>query len=99
MDARANNLARPPGAVDKDRDAVRISSSNSVHGEDRTLSIAVEGWENSKMKKKRTRIKIDNGSSSMTTKAVDGYREPKQGTHPHQIPEARSRVADAYGFR
>ncbi|XP_042002360.1 uncharacterized protein LOC121751632 isoform X1 [Salvia splendens] len=99
MDARANNLARPPGDVDKDRDAVRIPSSNSVQGEDRTLSIAVEGWENSKMKKKRTRIKIDNGSSSMRAKAVDGYREPKQGTHPHQIPEARSRVADAYGFR
>ncbi|KAL1531346.1 hypothetical protein AAHA92_34033 [Salvia divinorum] len=99
MDALANNLERPAVAVDKDRDAVRISSSNSVQGEGRTLSIAVEGWESSKMKKKRTRIKIDNGASSMTTKAVDGYREPKQGTHPHQIPEARLRVADAYGFR
>ncbi|XP_057766538.1 uncharacterized protein LOC130986986 isoform X2 [Salvia miltiorrhiza] len=99
MDARANHLARPPGSVDKDRDAVRISSSNSVQGEDRTLSIAVDGWENSKMKKKRTGIKIDNAASSMMTKAVDGYREPKQGTHPRLIPEARSRVADVYGFR
>lgn len=95
MDARANR----PGTLDKDRDTVRISSSNSVQGEDRTLSVAVDGWENSKMKKKRTSIKIDNAASSMTTKAVDGYREPKQGAHTRLIPEARPRVADAYGFR
>ncbi|KAL1547797.1 hypothetical protein AAHA92_16109 [Salvia divinorum] len=99
LDARANILARPPASMDKDRDAVRISSSNSVQGEDQTISIPVDGWEISKMKKKRTGKKIDNAGSSMTTKAVDGYREPKQGTHPRLIPEARSRVVDAYGFR
>ncbi|XP_042055505.1 uncharacterized protein LOC121800028 isoform X1 [Salvia splendens] len=99
MEARANILARPPATMDKDRDAVRISSSNSVQGEDQTISIAVDGWEISKTKKKRTGKKVDNAGSSMKTKAVDGYREPKQGTHPRLIPEARSRVADAYGFR
>ncbi|XP_047946627.1 uncharacterized protein LOC125192981 isoform X2 [Salvia hispanica] len=99
MDARANILARPPATMDKDRDAVRISSSNSVQGEDQTISIAVDGWEISKMKKMRTSKKVDNAGSSMKTKAVDGYREPKQGTHPRLIPEARSRVADSYGFR
>ncbi|XP_042051001.1 uncharacterized protein LOC121796265 isoform X1 [Salvia splendens] len=99
MEARANILARPPATMDKDKDAVRISSSNSVQGEDQTMSIAVDGWEISKMKKKRTGKKVDNAGSSMKTKAVDGYREPKQGTHLRLIPEARSRVADAYGFR
>ncbi|KAH6779118.1 hypothetical protein C2S52_010355 [Perilla frutescens var. hirtella] len=98
-DARANNPGRPPGTVDKDRDVARISSSNSVQGEDRTLSIAVDGWESSKMKKKRTGIKPDHAASSLPTKAIDGYREPKQGTHPRLLPEARSRLADAYGFR
>lgn len=98
-DARANNPARLPGTVDKDRDVIRTPGSNSVQGEDRTLSIAVDGWENSKMKKKRTGIKQDNTASSITTKAVDGYREPKQGTHPRLLPEARSRLADSYGFR
>lgn len=99
MEARANNPARPPGSVDKDRDAVRMSSSNSVQGEGRTLSVAVDGWENLKTKKKRTGVKVDNAASSVTTKAVDGYREPRQGTHPRLLPEARARVADAYGFR
>lgn len=85
--------------MDKDRDVIRTPGSNSVQGEDRTLSIAVDGWENSKMKKKRTGIKQDNAASSITTKVVDGYREPKQGTHPRLLPEARSRLADSYGFR
>lgn len=85
--------------MDKDSDVIRTPGSNSVQGEDRTLSIAVDGWENSKMKKKRTGIKQENAASSITTKAVDGYREPKQGTHPRLLPEARSRLADSYGFR
>lgn len=99
MDARANNPTRPPGTVDKDRDVVRLSNSSAVQGEDRTLSIAVDGWENAKMKKKRTGIKLDVAASSVTTKPVDGYREPKQGMHPRLPPEARSRLADAHGFR
>ncbi|KAK4415716.1 hypothetical protein Salat_2679000 [Sesamum alatum] len=53
-DIRANNSSRPSGTVDKDRDVVRLSNSGAVQGEDRTLSVAVDGWENSKMKKKRT---------------------------------------------
>ncbi|KAI3443604.1 hypothetical protein Pfo_000269 [Paulownia fortunei] len=98
-DVRANNPTRPSGTVDKDRDVVRLSNSSAVQGEDRTLSVAVDGWENSKMKKKRTGIKLDAAASSVMTKPVDGYREPKHGMHPRLPTEARSRLTDAHGFR
>ncbi|KAK4396886.1 hypothetical protein Sango_1525200 [Sesamum angolense] len=98
-DIRANNPARPSGSVDKDRDVVRLSNSGAVQGEDRTLSVAVDGWENSKMKKKRTGIKLDVAASLMATKPVDGYREPKQGMHPRVPNEARSRLTDLHGLR
>ncbi|KAK6120390.1 hypothetical protein DH2020_045870 [Rehmannia glutinosa] len=99
MDVRANNPMRPSGTVDKDRDLGRLSNSSAVQGEDRSLSVAVDGWENSKMKKKRTSIKLDAAASSLMTKPVDGYREPKQGTHLRLPTEARSRLIDAHGFR
>ncbi|XP_011093773.1 uncharacterized protein LOC105173644 isoform X2 [Sesamum indicum] len=98
-DIRANNPARPSGSVDKDRDVVRLSNNGAVQGEDRTLSVAVDGWENSKMKKKRTGIKLDVAASLMATKPVDGYRESKQGMHPRLPNEARSRLTDLHGFR
>lgn len=85
--------------MDKDRDVVRISNSTAVQGDDRALPVAVDGWENSKMKKKRTGIKLDAAASSMTTKPVDGYMESKQGTHPRLPTEPRSRLTDAHGFR
>ncbi|PIN19839.1 hypothetical protein CDL12_07461 [Handroanthus impetiginosus] len=99
MDVRANNPARPSGTVDKERDVIRLSNSSDVQGEDRTLSVAVDGWENSKMKKKRTGIKLDVAANSVAAKPVDSYRETKQGTHPRLPTEARSRMTDAHGFR
>ncbi|KAL7096014.1 hypothetical protein ACP275_10G058400 [Erythranthe tilingii] len=95
-DVRAHNFIRPSGAGEKDREVVRLSNSTAVQGEDRTLSVAVDGWENSKMKKKRTGIKLDASASSMTAKPVDGYRETKQGTLPRLPTEARSRLTDAH---
>ncbi|KAG8376183.1 hypothetical protein BUALT_Bualt09G0036700 [Buddleja alternifolia] len=96
---RANIPARPSGTMDKDRDAVRLSNGSAVQGEDRTLSIAVDGWENSKMKKKRTGIKPDVAACSMTTKPVEGYREAKQGMQPRFSTEIRSNLSNAHGFR
>ncbi|KAL3642899.1 hypothetical protein CASFOL_013714 [Castilleja foliolosa] len=99
IDVRANNSTRSSGGVDKDRDIVRLSNSSAVQGDDRSLSGAVDGWENSKMKKKRTGIKLDAAANSMMTKPVDGYREPKQGMHLRLPTEARTRSIDAHGFR
>ncbi|CAA0821409.1 Unknown protein [Striga hermonthica] len=99
MDIRANNPSRPSGSVDKDRELVRFSNVSAAQGDDRSLSVAVDGWENSKMKKKRTGIKLDAAGSSMMAKPVDGYREPKQGMHLRLTTEPRSRSIDAHGFR
>ncbi|GER34365.1 hypothetical protein STAS_10566 [Striga asiatica] len=99
MDARANNPSRPSGSVDKDRDIVRFSNGSAAQSDDRSLSVAIDGWENSKMKKKRTGIKLDSACSSMMAKAADGYREPKLGMHLRLTTEPRSRSIDAHGFR
>ncbi|XP_073289815.1 uncharacterized protein [Primulina huaijiensis] len=96
---RASTPSKPPGTMDKDRDVVRLSNSSVVQGDERSLSISVDGWEKAKMKKKRTGIKPDVTLSSMTTKPVDGYRETKQGMQPRLPTEARSRLNDSHGSR
>lgn len=100
MDARTNALARPSGAVDRDREILRLSNGGAVQGEDRTLSIGVDGWEKSKMKKKRSGIKPDISPSIVSAKPNDGYREPKQGMQQRLVTDARSRLNnDSHGFR
>ncbi|KAG8367198.1 hypothetical protein BUALT_Bualt16G0047700 [Buddleja alternifolia] len=99
MDVRAHSPARPSGTKDKERGVVRLSNSSAVQGDDRTLSIAVDGWESPKMKKKRTGIKLDIATSSMTSKPVDVYRVSKQGMQPRLSAKARPRLTDAHGFR
>ncbi|CAK9177122.1 unnamed protein product [Ilex paraguariensis] len=99
MDVRANTPTRPSGNVDRDRELVRAPNSGAVQCEDRTLSIGVDGWEKSKLKKKRSGIKPDGAPSALTMKPVDGYREPKQGTQPRLLADARSRLNDTHGFR
>ncbi|KZV50855.1 hypothetical protein F511_27621 [Dorcoceras hygrometricum] len=96
---RASTPSKPSGTMDKDRDAVRLSNSSAVQGEERSLSISVDGWEKAKMKKKRTGIKPDVSSSSVTTKPIDGFRETKQGMQPRLPTEARSRLNESHGFR
>ncbi|KAK9274643.1 hypothetical protein L1049_021894 [Liquidambar formosana] len=100
MDVRTNALARPSGAIDREREMLRLPNSGAVQGEDRTLSISVDGWEKSKMKKKRSGIKPDVSPSTVSTKPVDGYREPKQGMQQRLVTDARSRLNnDSHGFR
>ncbi|XVF88811.1 hypothetical protein PTKIN_Ptkin19aG0081500 [Pterospermum kingtungense] len=99
MDMRNNALVRQPGNADRDREMVRVSNSGAVQGEDRTLSSG-DGWEKTKMKKKRSVIKPDGSPSMVSTKPIEGYREPKQGMQQRPITDARSRLNnDSHGFR
>ncbi|XP_059633157.1 uncharacterized protein LOC132275956 [Cornus florida] len=98
-DTRAITPARASGSMDRDREILRHPNSGAIQGEDRTLTIGVDGWERSKMKKKRSGIKPDVSPSRMTSKPVDGYREPKQGMQPRLFTDARSRLNDSHGFR
>ncbi|KAK9948021.1 hypothetical protein M0R45_003610 [Rubus argutus] len=99
MDVRSNTLVRPSGAVDRDREMLRLASGGAVQGEERNLSIGVDGWEKSKMKKKRSGIKPD-VSPMVTSKPVDGCREIKQGMQQKPVNDVRSRLNnDSHGFR
>ena len=100
MDVRGNAPVRPSGAADRERDALRLANSCGVPGEDRSLSIGVDGWEKSKMKKRRSGIKSDVSSSSQSTKPVDSYDEVKQQLQQRPVSDARSRMnKDSHGFR
>ncbi|XP_044471639.1 uncharacterized protein LOC123200517 isoform X2 [Mangifera indica] len=99
MDVRSNALVRPPGSVDRDREMLRLANSGSVQGEDRTLSISVDGWDKSKMKKRRSGIKPETSQSFVSPKPTDGYREPKQGLQQRPVTDARSRINESHSFR
>ncbi|KAK6944791.1 hypothetical protein RJ641_025893 [Dillenia turbinata] len=99
MDVQANALARPSGAVDRERELLKVASHSAVQSEDRSVPIGVDGWEKSKMKKKRSGIKPDVSSGLGSTKLVDGNREPKMGMAQRVGPDARSRLSDSHGFR
>ncbi|CAI9765948.1 unnamed protein product [Fraxinus pennsylvanica] len=99
VDPRANTPARPTGVMDKDREILRFPNSGVINGEDRTSSLTVDGWEKSKMKKRRSGIKTDATASSTVMKSADGYRESKQVMQPRLPTDARSRMSDSYGVR
>ncbi|XP_013598527.1 PREDICTED: uncharacterized protein LOC106306446 isoform X4 [Brassica oleracea var. oleracea] len=88
MDVRSNAIVR--AAVDRDKDTMRMANHNAVQGEDRS-SIGTDGWEKSKMKKKRSGIKTDGPSSLASNKAVDGYQDLKQGI-PKPAGDSRLRL-------
>ncbi|KAK6941351.1 hypothetical protein RJ641_026728, partial [Dillenia turbinata] len=99
MDVRSNALARPSGAVDRERELVKAANSSTVQSEDRSLPVGVDGWEKSKMKKKRSRIKPDVSPSLASVKSDDGIREHKLGIAQRVAPDARSRLSDSHGLR
>ncbi|CAN4096749.1 unnamed protein product [Withania somnifera] len=96
-DVRANTPTRTAGTIDRDRESLRFPNGSTIQGEDHTPSVAVEGWEKLRMKKKRSGIKTD-ATSSMMAKPIDGPREPKQGVQPRLPSDSRSRFTDT-GFR
>ncbi|KAL0426838.1 UNVERIFIED_CONTAM: hypothetical protein Slati_2858600 [Sesamum latifolium] len=98
VDARASTPARPPGTMDMSSDVIKVSNSSTVQGVDRTLSVSLDGWENSRMKKKRTGKKPNAAPSSVATKPVGGDSEAKQAMQPRFSSRARSRLTDAYAF-
>lgn len=101
MDARSNTISRPSGAVDREKEMVRLANTGTVQSEDRTLALG-DGWEKSKMKKKRSGIKLDVATittSGPTKLPNDGYREQKQGMQQRLAIDTRSRLNDSHGCR
>jgi len=99
MDVRNNCIVRQSAAVDKDKEIMRVGNHNAVQGEDRT-STGIDGWETSKMKKKRSSINADCHPNLASNKVVDGYRDLKQGIQQKPTGDSRSRVnGDSNMFR
>ncbi|GJY52295.1 hypothetical protein Tco_0443142 [Tanacetum coccineum] len=101
VDVCPNAPARSSVSVEKDRESIRGPTSNSVQDEDRALPIVADGWKNAKMKRKRSVKKADAASStsSVSSKSNDGYRGPKQGIYPRNLPDSMSRPTDTLGSR
>ncbi|KAM7276024.1 hypothetical protein ACFE04_017890 [Oxalis oulophora] len=95
MDARNSLFVRPSGAIDRDRELLGFA-----HGEERPMSIGVDGWEKAKLKKKRSGIKPELSSGMVSPKPIEGYSEPKQGMQQRLATDARSRLnGDSHVFR
>ncbi|CAN0839271.1 hypothetical protein LINGRAHAP2_LOCUS2527 [Linum grandiflorum] len=100
VDVRSNALLRTPGTADKDREAPKLATNGTVQVDERTLPVGVDGWEKTKMKKKRSGIKPAVSSASVSTKPCDLYRDPKQGLQQRAVSDGRSRLnGDGHGFR
>ncbi|KAG4932329.1 hypothetical protein JHK87_046331 [Glycine soja] len=100
MDVRTNSLVRPSGTVDRDKEKLRIANNGVVQSEERTLPIGGDGWEKSKMKKKRSCIKLDGSPSTTLTKPVNTFQETKQGMQQRLATDSRSKLSnDSHSFR
>ncbi|KAJ1439883.1 hypothetical protein SESBI_02105 [Sesbania bispinosa] len=100
MDMRTNSLVRPSGTVERDKEMLRIVNNGAVQGEERALPIGGDGWEKSKMKKKRSGIKPDGSPSPALTKPVNIFQESKQGMQQRLATDARSKLNnDSHSFR
>ncbi|CAJ2649915.1 unnamed protein product [Trifolium pratense] len=101
MDVRTNSLVRPPGTVDRDKEKLRIANNGVVQSEERSLPIVGDGWETSKMKKKkRSCIKLDVSPSTALNKPVNGFQETKQGMQQRLTTDSRSKLSnDSNSFR
>ncbi|XP_013652737.2 uncharacterized protein LOC106357608 isoform X1 [Brassica napus] len=92
MDVRSNSVVRQSAAaVDRDKEIMRLANHNAVQGEERT-SLGIDGWEKSKMKKKRSCIKTDCHPNLASSKVVDGYRDLKQSTQQKSMGDSRTRL-------
>ncbi|CAJ1975779.1 unnamed protein product [Sphenostylis stenocarpa] len=99
MDIRTNSLVRPSG-TDRDKEMLRIVNSSSNQGEERTLPVGGDGWEKSKMKKKRSGIKPDGSPNTALTKPVNLFQETKHGMQQRLATDTRAKLSnDSHSFR
>ncbi|XP_043706101.1 uncharacterized protein LOC122655817 isoform X2 [Telopea speciosissima] len=96
-----NGLARPPVAMERDKETYRLANNGAVQSEDkdRTLSIGVDGWDKSKTRKKRSGIKSDASMSTVLTRNIDGDRESKRTVQQRLVTDARLKLSNVHGFR
>lgn len=97
MDVQTNNTARTSSPLERDKDMLK--SASQLVENDGAISAVADGWERSKLKKKRSVIKSDASSSSGLSRSQGGEREVKRGMQPKLGIDARRRINHANSFR
>ncbi|XP_052181780.1 uncharacterized protein LOC127794587 isoform X2 [Diospyros lotus] len=95
---RTNTPARSSECMGGDREELRLPINVAAQDEEQTLSIGLDGWEKSKMKKKQSRIKSDASPSMMTIKPTNRSRELKQDVQPRLPADVQLRLNGVRGF-
>lgn len=101
IDGRANGTARPSVPVDRDKDIYKHVNGSTTPPEERgrALPTGVDGWEKSKMKKKRSVIKSDTSVTASLDRSVEGDREPKPAMQQKLTSHVRPRLNNTHGLR
>ncbi|PKA51890.1 hypothetical protein AXF42_Ash008119 [Apostasia shenzhenica] len=96
----ANGSSRTSGLLERDKDMLRPSNSGGAQMDEneRPFSTGSDGWEKSKMKKKRSLIKSDASTSLGLVRPQGPDQEPKRGMQKLGI-DSRPRVNYAHSIR
>ncbi|KAL5728677.1 hypothetical protein ACHQM5_001732 [Ranunculus cassubicifolius] len=97
IDARANTLSRSYAPNENDREISGLVGASQSEDKDLPISDSVDGWEKSKVRKKRSGIK--SSRSTVLNRLVDGDLESKNNTQQKPSNNVRSRRSTSHGFR
>ncbi|KAK8956210.1 hypothetical protein KSP40_PGU019238 [Platanthera guangdongensis] len=100
MDFQANGTTRTSGPLERDKDMLKAinGAAAQLTENDGAFSAVPDGWERSKLKKKRSIIKSDT-SSSCLARSQGGEREVKRGMPQKLNTDARPRNNHTHSFR
>eukprot|EP01018_Ginkgo_biloba_P012311 Gb_07255 [translate_table: standard] len=100
-EGRPNNVSRPYGVTDREKDLFRSANAGLGQSEDkdRTLPTGSEGWDKTKLKGRRSGIKSDVSAGTVANRTLDGEREHKRGIQHRPNIDSRARPSEGHGFR
>lgn len=101
MDLQANGTTRISGPLERDKDMLKAINGTvaQLAENDGAFSAVPDGWERSKLKKRRSIIKSDTSSSSCMTRPQGGEREVKRGIPQKLNTDARPKNNHSHSFR
>lgn len=100
MDVQAHGTSRTSGPLERDKDILKSTNGSAALGDenDRAFSTVIDGWESSRMKKKRSIIKPD-VSASLGLVKPQCDRETKRGMQQKLGIDARPKHNYSHNFR
>ncbi|KAL0922500.1 hypothetical protein M5K25_006490 [Dendrobium thyrsiflorum] len=100
MDVQTNGTTRMSGPLERDKDMLKSINGSATQLVENDGAFSADGWERSKLKKKRSVIKSDASTSSgLSRSSQGGEREVKRGIQHKLGIDARPRINHAHSFR